>query len=69
MSCKRQVTIRDCAAPALTNDVEHPLDLIQGSGKSCGQMIRQEAEGAMPLGAVPAQNQGSRRRDPQVLVV
>ncbi len=29
-------------------------------------MIGQKTEGAMPLGAVPARNQGSRRRDPPV---
>ncbi len=50
----------------LINGVDHPLDLIQSSGKSCGQMIGQKTEGAMPLGAVPARNQGSRRRDPPV---
>jgi hypothetical protein len=40
---------------------DHRFDLGQGARQARRQTVRQQTEGAMPLGAIPAGNQSSRR--------
>jgi hypothetical protein len=45
----------------LLHGTDHRFDLGQGARQARRQTVRQQTEGAMPLGAIPAGNQSSRR--------